>query len=57
MYIPMAIEYTHLFPFQGPQKFFPIWDIWFENIPSGNPVGDCVPGFILVAGVDFMNQF
>jgi hypothetical protein len=29
--------YQHL-PFKGPQKFTQIWDFWFENKPSGNPV-------------------
>jgi hypothetical protein len=28
--------YQH-FPFLGPQKLNPNWDLWFENIPSSNP--------------------
>jgi hypothetical protein len=28
--------YQHIL-FQDPPKFSPNWDVWFENIPSGNP--------------------
>jgi hypothetical protein len=26
-----------------PSKFFPNWDFWFENKPSGNPGDDQLP--------------
>jgi hypothetical protein len=28
--------YQHL-PLKEPQKIYPNFDFWFENIPSGNP--------------------
>jgi hypothetical protein len=27
------------FPVPRPSKIYPNWDFWFENRPSGNPVG------------------
>jgi hypothetical protein len=30
-------EFQHLL-FKGPPKFTQIWNFWFENKPSGNPV-------------------
>jgi hypothetical protein len=35
--------YRHL-QLQDPPKFYPNWDFWFENIPSGNPA---LPAFAL----------
>jgi hypothetical protein len=36
-YIPNGHKiYQHL-PFEGPPKFTQIWDVWFENKPTGNP--------------------
>jgi hypothetical protein len=28
------------FSISRPSKFYPNWDFWFENKPSGNPVHD-----------------
>jgi hypothetical protein len=28
--------YQHL-PLQDPPQFYPNWDFWFENVPSGSP--------------------
>jgi hypothetical protein len=34
---PNDIIIYQYFPFQGPQKYAPIWIFWYENTPSGNP--------------------
>jgi hypothetical protein len=35
----MTIDYTYLpFPIPRPSKICPDKDLWFENLPSGNPV-------------------
>jgi hypothetical protein len=37
----MVIKYRYQrIPFQGPPKCTQIWDFWFENKPSGNPVSE-----------------
>jgi hypothetical protein len=35
--IPNGQKTLQHFPFQSPLKFYPNWDFWFENKPSGNP--------------------
>jgi hypothetical protein len=36
----MIIKYKkQTFSFPRPFKIYPSWDFWFENKPSGNPVG------------------
>jgi hypothetical protein len=37
----VSIKYTHIFYCKTPQ-IYPNLDFWFENKPSGNPVGDCL---------------
>jgi hypothetical protein len=32
-----TVKEYQCFPFQGPPKFYPNWEFWFENMPSGNP--------------------
>jgi hypothetical protein len=36
----MGMQYINLFHSKALQIFFPNWDFWFENIPSGNPERD-----------------
>jgi hypothetical protein len=33
----LVVENTNLIHSKVLPSFYPIWDIWFENIPSGNP--------------------
>jgi hypothetical protein len=35
--IPNGHKIHQHLPFKGPQKFTQIWDLGFENKPSGNP--------------------
>jgi hypothetical protein len=41
----MTKGYSNLFPFQGPQKFYPNLDFWFENKASGSPGRGITPSF------------
>jgi hypothetical protein len=45
----MAIKYSNIFYFK-PSKIYPIWDFWFENIPSGNPATEFNVGIFQIEG-------
>jgi hypothetical protein len=49
----MTKTYTSIFYF--PSKFFPNWDFWFENKPSGNPGGSPLP-FLLNLDINFLQS-
>jgi hypothetical protein len=43
----LAIKFTNICHCKT-LKIYPNWDFWFENIPSGNPVGAAKRGKKLV---------
>jgi hypothetical protein len=36
----VAKQYTPTFSIPTPSQIYPNWDVWFENIASGNPGSD-----------------
>jgi hypothetical protein len=47
----MTLKHSNIFTW--PSKFYPNWDFWFENIPSGNP--DC--GMTELKGASWLSAF